>query len=77
MTIIGYSDTAEAVGDENWGNIQLNFSNGNPVATYIPEGRIDLFNCNASISSASGELLYYTNGYDLYDKHHRTLCQRH
>jgi hypothetical protein len=38
--IFGYSG---GVGDENWGNIQLNFSNGNPVATYIPEGRIEHF----------------------------------
>ncbi len=68
--IFGYDGE---VADENWGNIQLNFTNGNPVATYIPEGRINLFNCNASMSSASGELLYYTNGYDLYDKYHRIL----
>ncbi|MFN8279208.1 MAG: PKD domain-containing protein [Saprospiraceae bacterium] len=57
-------------GDPKFGTTKVDFNSGNPIQTFIPEGRMIIFDANASISTEDGRLLYYTNGYDLEDSNY-------
>ena len=54
-------------GDPRFGTSLVDFNLGNPTVKFISEGKMNLFVANASISDSSGNLLYYTNGYDVED----------
>lgn len=54
-------------GDPRFGTTQVDFNSGNPIVKYISNGRLNLLEANASISDFEGNLLYYTNGYDIED----------
>lgn len=54
-------------GDPRFGTTVLNFNSGNPKASYISQGKLDISIANAAISDENGNLLYYTNGYDVED----------
>lgn len=65
--IFGYGG---GLGDSRFGTTKVDFNSGNPVQTFIPQGRLFLYDANASISTEDGRLLYYTNGYDLEDSNY-------
>lgn len=54
-------------GDPRFGTTLVDFNSGNPKTSFIPQGSLIIFEANASISNKSGELQYYTNGYDVED----------
>lgn len=62
--VFGYAGGQE---DTRWGTSIVDFNSGNPIVTYQDKGRMYIYEANASISNKSGELQYYTNGYDVED----------
>jgi len=60
-------------GDIRFGTSMMDFKEGNPVASFIPEGKLNIFTCNASIADKKGNLMYYTNGYDVMDAQHKLV----
>ncbi|MDQ3142673.1 MAG: PKD domain-containing protein, partial [Bacteroidota bacterium] len=62
--VFGY---AGGQGDTRWGTSFVDFNSGNPIVTYQDKGRMYIYEANASISDQHGNLLYYTNGYDVED----------
>ncbi|MDQ3141148.1 MAG: hypothetical protein M3Q56_02755, partial [Bacteroidota bacterium] len=62
--VFGY---AGGQGDTRWGTTKVDFNQGNPLITFIPQGKLYLYDANASIADQDGNLLYYSNGYDVED----------
>lgn len=62
--VFGY---AGGQGDTRWGTSFVDFNSGNPIVSYQDKGRLYIYEANASISDKEGNLLYYTNGYDVED----------
>ena len=62
--VFGY---AGGQGDTRWGTTFVDFNSGNPIVTYQDKGRMYIYEANASFSDREGNLLYYTNGYDVED----------
>ena len=62
--VFGY---AGGLGDTRWGTTFVDFNSGNPIVSYQSKGRMYIYEANASISDKEGNLLYYTNGYDVED----------
>lgn len=56
-------------GDPRFGTTLVNFNAGNPLVSFADKGKMVIFEANASISDQQGNLLYYTNGYDVEDAH--------
>ncbi|MDQ3142269.1 MAG: hypothetical protein M3Q56_08485, partial [Bacteroidota bacterium] len=54
-------------GDPRFGTTLVDFNSGNPKVSFAPQGKLVIFEANASISDQHGNLLYYTNGYDVED----------
>ncbi|MBK9727404.1 MAG: T9SS type A sorting domain-containing protein [Saprospiraceae bacterium] len=54
-------------GDPRFGTTLVDFNSGNPMVSFAPQGKMVIFEANASISDKEGNLLYYTNGYDVED----------
>jgi hypothetical protein len=52
-------------GDPRFGITQIDFNIGNPMVSYLPDITLNIETASASISSSTGNLLYYTNGYDI------------
>ncbi len=57
-------------GDSRFGTSMMDFNEGNPVASFVPEGRLNIYLANASISDEFGQLLFYTNGFDVMSNNH-------
>ena len=62
--VFGY---AGGQGDIRWGTSFVDFNSGNPIVSYEDKGRMYIYEANASVSDKEGNLLYYTNGYDVED----------
>ncbi len=62
--IFGY---AGGKGDTRFGTTKVDFNSGNPIQYFIPEGKLSIYDANASISTIEGRLLFYSNGYELED----------
>jgi len=54
-------------GDPKFGTSSVDFNSGNPTVSFAAQGKMVIFETNASISDEAGKLLYYTNGYDVED----------
>lgn len=54
-------------GDPKFGTTLVDFNSGNPTVSFADQGKMVIFETNASISDKDGNLLYYTNGYDVED----------
>jgi hypothetical protein len=67
--ILGY----ESFSGAPYGHTIMNFYSGNPVIS--PDSlEMNLVRCAANISDASGNLLFYTNGYYIADASHDTMA---
>lgn len=70
-----FSLNSSAQGESNiWyfgQNAGLDFNSGSPVA--LTNGKINSFEACASISSFSGQLLFYTNAFYIWDKNHQVM----
>ncbi len=54
------------------GGIDINFATGSPVINYVSRP-MDLSRTHANISDASGNMLFYTNGYYIADATNDTM----
>ncbi len=50
-----------------WGGFNIDFISSSPVINYIGYRPLDLSRAHANISDSSGNMLFYTNGYDIAD----------
>ena len=69
--VFGY---AGGQGDTRWGTSFVDFNSGNPIVSYQDKGRMYIYEANASISDKEGNLLYYTNGYDVDDANFKKVA---
>ncbi len=62
--MLGY---AGGLGDPRFGITKMNFNNGFPILSFIHKSKMYIYDANASFSDPNGELLFYSNGYDIED----------
>ena len=61
-------------GDPKFGTTLVDFNSGNPTVSFAAQGKMVIFETNASISDKDGNLLYYTNGYDVEDANFKKVA---
>jgi hypothetical protein len=69
--LLCFNAEGQSLINNHWqlGQTDLNFTNINPSANIIPNGKYG----TASISDSTGNLLFYTNGDTVWDKNHNTM----
>ena len=73
--IIGYCGCGNnpPIPNDEFGVYKVTFSGNDPTLTDIGNKSINMNECNASISDSTGNLLFYTNGEDIYTWNHTLM----
>lgn len=71
MLLFAQLSIGQSLINNHWqlGLTDLNFTNTNPTANVVSNGKYG----KASISDSSGNLLFYTNGYNVWNKNHNIM----